>query len=189
MFGIALAVLGGGLMIFAMALQMLATALQGLSEVVLWIPLIGLGIALMVLMLLPLVLPMLIIAASLALFAFALMAYVTALKMLGIGGAPQVPPLAQGEQQITYNVGQMQIENWPLSFPKFEIMNQGGGGAGAKGEEMGSTIANAINQVFAPVLVGGGAGASASASAAVPIRNSENTFRRVQERFYYTAIV
>lgn len=189
MFGIALAVLGGGLMIFAMALQMLATALQGLSEVVLWIPLIGLGIALMVLMLLPLVLPMLIIAASLALFAFALMAYVTALKMLGIGGAPQVPPLAQGEQQITYNVGQMQIENWPLSFPKFEIMNQGGG-AGAKGEEMGSTIANAINQVFAPVLVGGGgAGASASASAAVPIRNIENTFRRVQERFYYTAIV
>jgi hypothetical protein len=186
-FGVALAVLGGGLMVFALALQMLSTALQGLAEVVLWIPLIGLGIALMVLMLLPLVLPMLIVASSLALFAFALMAYVTAIKMLGFG-QQQMPALAQGEQQIIYNVGQMQIENLPLSFPKFEITNQGG--AAAQSEEMGSTIANAINQVFAPVLFsGGGDGGGASAMAAVPIRNGENTFRRVQERFYYTAIV
>jgi hypothetical protein len=182
-FGVAIAVLGASLVIFGKAINMIAEGLETLADIVGWIPLIAVSIGLMVLLLLPLVVPMLIVAAALALFAFSLIAYANALGLVTLAQANAAIPEQASQSQVTYNVADMQIDNLPLSFPEFTIIQQSGN---TMGEGVGNAVANVLNSVIAPIIVGGGGGGNGTTG---PIRNTENTFRRVQERFYNAALI
>jgi hypothetical protein len=73
----------------------------------------------------------------------------------------------------------MDIDNWPFSFPEFNIIQQGGGGGNGAAE----TIVNLINTAFQPAVING------EVKGDNKLRNDENTFRRVQERFYTSALI
>lgn len=182
-FGFAIAVLGASLMIFGKAINMIADGLKTLADIVAWIPLIAISIGLMVMLLLPLVIPMLVVAAALALFAFSLIAYANALGMVTLAQANAAIPEQASQSQVTYNVAEMQIDNLPLSFPEFTITQQSGN---QMGEGVGNAVANVLNSVVAPMFVGGGGSGNGNSG---QIRNTENTFRRVQERFYNAALI
>jgi hypothetical protein len=177
LFGVALIMLGTGLQLFSVAIAQISEGLLGLLGMVAMLPLLALGISAMVLLLMPLVLPMLLVGGALLLFAVAIMTFFKALA----GGA-QSPLPSPESATITYNVAKMEIDNLPFSFPEFLINQQGGGGAGPGAAE---TIVNLINTAFQPSIVNGGGGGKGDNK----LRNDENTFRRVQERFYNSALI
>lgn len=176
LFGVAMVLLGTGLTMFSTAIAQMTEGLTGLFDIVAMMPLIALGIAAMVLLLLPLVLPMMLVGFALLLFALAIMTF---FKALAGGAQAPLPSPEPAQQTITYNVGEMDIDNFPFSFPDFYInQNGGGGGGGGGGAE---NIINLINTAFQPAVIGG--------KGDNKLRNDENTFRRVQERFYNSALI
>ena len=177
LFGFALTVLGEGMMIFSGAVTALSTGLRSLVDLVFMMPLIAFGIALMVMMLLPLVVPMLVVAAALLYFAFAFAAYAA---VIGLMSKTQMGAIPDSNATVTYNVQKMAIDNLPFSFPEFTINGEGAGSAGtAEG------IVQAFNNIVAPMYINNGG----SGSGGNRLRNDENTFRRVQERFYNSALI
>jgi hypothetical protein len=179
LFGVALIMLGTGLQLFSVAIAQISEGLLGLLGMVAMLPLLALGISAMVLLLMPLVLPMLLVGGALLLFAVAIMTF---FKALAGGAQSPLPSPEPAEATITYNVAKMEIDNLPFSFPDFQINQQGGGGAGTGAAE---TIVNLINTAFQPSIVNGGGGERGDNK----LRNDENTFRRVQERFYNSALI
>jgi hypothetical protein len=179
LFGVALIMLGTGLQLFSVAIAQISEGLLGLLGMVAMLPLLALGISAMVLLLMPLVLPMLLVGGALLLFAVAIMTF---FKALAGGAQAPLPSPEPAEATITYNVAKMEIDNLPFSFPDFQINQQGGGGAGTGAAE---TIVNLINTAFQPSIVNGGGGERGDNK----LRNDENTFRRVQERFYNSALI
>ena len=181
LFGIALAVLGIGMMIFSGAVTSLSAGLRSLVDLVFMMPLIAFGIALMVMMLLPLVLPMLVVAAALLYFAFAFAAYAA---VMGLMSKTQMGAIPDSNATVTYNVQKMSIDNLPFSFPEFTINNEGKKSGGAEG------IVQAFQNIVAPLYVNNNNGGDGDGvKQGNRLRNDENTFRRVQERFYYSALI
>ena len=179
LFGVAMVLLGTGLLLFSIAIAQMSEGLLGLLGIVALMPLIALGIGAMVLLLMPLVLPMLLVGGALLLFALAIMTF---FKALAGGAQAPLPSPEPAETTITYNVAKMEIDNWPFSFPDFYINQQGGGGGAGTAE----TIVNLINTAFQPAIINGGGGGGKGDN---KLRNDENTFRRVQERFYNSALI
>jgi hypothetical protein len=182
LFGVAMVLLGTGLLLFSIAIAQISEGLLGLLGIVALMPLIALGIGAMVLLLMPLVLPMLLVGGALLLFALAIMTF---FKALAGGAQSPLPSPEPAEATITYNVAKMEIDNMPFSFPDF-LINQQGGGAGTGAAE---TIVNLINTAFQPSIVNGGGGGGGGERGDNKLRNDENTFRRVQERFYNSALI
>jgi len=178
LFGVAMVLLGTGLTMFSTAIAQMTEGLTGLLGIVAMMPLIALGIAAMVLLLMPLVLPMMLVGFALLLFALAIM---TLFKALSGAGQSPMPSPEPAQQTVIYNVGQMDIDNFPFSFPEFNINQQGGGGGGGA-----ENIINLINTAFQG---GGGGGGGGGGKDNDKLRNDENTFRRVQERFYNSALI
>lgn len=176
LFGVAMVLLGTGLLLFSIAIAQMSEGLLGLLGIVALMPLIALGIGAMVLLLMPLVLPMLLVGGALLLFALAIMTF---FKALAGGAQAPLPSPEPAESTNIYNVAQMDIDNWPFSFPEFNIIQQGGGGGNGAAE----TIVNLINTAFQPAVING------EVRGDNKLRNDENTFRRVQERFYTSALI
>lgn len=181
LFGVAMVLLGTGLLLFSIAIAQMSEGLLGLLGIVALMPLIALGIGAMVLLLMPLVLPMLLVGGALLLFALAIMTF---FKALAGGAQAPLPSPEPAETTVTYNVGKMEIDNWPFSFPDFYINQQGGGGGSGTAE----TIVNLLNTAFQPTILNGGGGGGGD-KGDNKLRNDENTFRRVQERFYNSALI
>jgi hypothetical protein len=183
MFGIAMMLLGTGLLMFSTGLLIFSTAISQISEgllgllsIIALMPLIALGIGAMVLLLMPLVLPMLLVGGALLLFAFAIMTFFKALA----GGAQASLPSPE-PAEATYNVAKMEIDNMPFSFPDFLINQQGGEPRIGAAE----TIVNMLNNAVQPAIINAGNINDGNGK----LRNDENTFRRVQERFYNSALI
>lgn len=182
LFGVAMVLLGTGLLLFSIAMSQMTTGLLGLLGMVAMLPLLALGIAAMVLLLMPLVLPMILVGGALMLFAVAILTFFKALQG-GVGSTLPAPEAA--ETTVTYNVAQMEIDNWPFSFPDFQINQQGAGGGNP-----GPSVLNLLSEIAQPVIVNaGGGGGGGGGGADNKLRNDENTFRRVQERFYNAALI
>lgn len=180
LFGVAMVLLGTGLLLFSIAIAQMSEGLLGLLGIVALMPLIALGIGAMVLLLMPLVLPMLLVGGALLLFALAIMTF---FKALASGAQAPLPSPEPAETTVTYNVAKMEIDNMPFSFPDFLINQQGGGGGSGTAE----TIVNLLNTAFQPTILNGGGGGGDKGDN--KLRNDENTFRRVQERFYNSALI
>ena len=184
--GVGLVLIGTGMKMFSDAVATLTTSLLSIVGLALVLPLLALGLAGMVLLLLPLVVPMLIVAAAIFFFALAIGAFAKTMGFLSTAQASAAIPESVTEAETTINVGALEMNNMPFSYPEIMVVNVGGANQQNQAQGMAEQIMQVFNSISAPqVLIGGGG----SGGGGDKLRNDENTFRRVQERFYNAALI